>query len=410
MAIYSHSRLASYEQCPLKYKFAYVDGIKRKKDHVESFMGSRFHEVMECLYAHVPDRAPGLGELLSLFNISWDKLWHDGVIIHNKERTAEDYRTIGLRAISDYYNRYAPFTSGRVLGLERELVVNLDQTGSHQLRCIIDRLMRCADGAFEIHDYKTSGSLPAQAKLDRDRQLALYEIAVRDAWPRVEKVELVWHYVVFDMEMRSRRTPAELSELSQQIIRLIDEIDSAREFPARESELCSWCDFQEICPLFAHLFQVKQLPLEQYAEEEGVGLVNHFASLEAEKHELNERIRKIEAEEERLKALAVARSDALGVRRLYGDTHLLTLKEDIKVIYPKKGELARAEFEKSMKDLGIWDSVLDVSWNLLKSMAEKKGWGVAGALPSELAQFIHVDKLRQVRLSKRKDLHEDVGD
>jgi len=31
---------------------------------------------------------------------------------------------------------------------------------------------------YEIHDYKTSRRLPMQATIDRDRQLALYQMAV----------------------------------------------------------------------------------------------------------------------------------------------------------------------------------------------------------------------------------------
>jgi len=41
---------------------------------------------------------------------------------------------------------------------------------------------------FEIHDYKTSRSLPTQHKLDNDRQLALYELAIRKKWPDAKNI------------------------------------------------------------------------------------------------------------------------------------------------------------------------------------------------------------------------------
>lgn len=50
MAIYSHSKLETFENCPLRYKFAYIDRIKREEEGIEAFLGSRFHEVMEKLY------------------------------------------------------------------------------------------------------------------------------------------------------------------------------------------------------------------------------------------------------------------------------------------------------------------------------------------------------------------------
>jgi putative RecB family exonuclease len=53
MTTYSHSRLSAFEDCRLKYKFAYIDHIKREGDSIEAFMGSRFHEVMERVYLKV---------------------------------------------------------------------------------------------------------------------------------------------------------------------------------------------------------------------------------------------------------------------------------------------------------------------------------------------------------------------
>ena len=45
MTIYSHSRLEAFKSCPLKYKFNYIDKIKREEEGIEAFLGSRFHEV-----------------------------------------------------------------------------------------------------------------------------------------------------------------------------------------------------------------------------------------------------------------------------------------------------------------------------------------------------------------------------
>lgn len=50
MTIYSHSRLETYSNCPLKYKFNYIDKIKRKEEGIEVFLGSCFQEAMEIIY------------------------------------------------------------------------------------------------------------------------------------------------------------------------------------------------------------------------------------------------------------------------------------------------------------------------------------------------------------------------
>lgn len=53
MPIYSHSRLSTFETCRLKYKYTYIDRIRKEGEGVEAFLGSRFHEMMEKLYAEI---------------------------------------------------------------------------------------------------------------------------------------------------------------------------------------------------------------------------------------------------------------------------------------------------------------------------------------------------------------------
>ena len=61
---------------------------------------------------------------------------------------------------------------------------------------------------------------------------------------------LVWHYLARGQTRTSTRTPAQLDELRSETMSLIDEIEAAREFPARKSNLCNWCEYKGICPAF----------------------------------------------------------------------------------------------------------------------------------------------------------------
>jgi putative RecB family exonuclease len=405
MPLYSHSRISSFEQCPLKYRYGYVDRLERRRAGIEAFMGSRFHEVMEHLYGRISYDVPALEELTALYARLWEQRWHDAVVVVQKGREPSDYRAVGLRAIEDYYRRYAPFDDGRVMGLEREITMRLDAEGRYRLRCIIDRLVGRADGTVEIHDYKTSGFLPTQEDVDGDRQLALYEMAVRQAWPDTARVELVWHYVAFDRELRSRRTAEQLATLARETMEVIDRIEAEREFAPHESHLCPWCDFQDICPLFADRFRTEGLPLEQYAEDRGIGLVNRYAALDAERRELSSRVKQIDEEQERLKPLAVEIAAAHGVMRLFGDTHALTIRGDIRVHYPKKEELVRAAFEDQMKGLGLWERVCDISWAAFRALAEREGWA-EGAVPLPLAPYVAIERTHQMRLKRLRGKEE----
>jgi len=46
MPIYSHSRLATYENCPQQYKLRYIDKVELPEgaqEGIEAFLGSRVH-------------------------------------------------------------------------------------------------------------------------------------------------------------------------------------------------------------------------------------------------------------------------------------------------------------------------------------------------------------------------------
>lgn len=248
MPEYSISQLDKFEACPLQYRFIYVDRIRRYEEGIEAFLGQRFHETMEHLYARLACRVVPLEELLAFYESRWAAKWHGQVKIKKEGRTADDYRLLGRRFVEDYYRRHQPFAEGRVLGLERNLKFPLDAAGRYLFKGILDRLMVAPDGVFEIHDYKTGAGLPEQADLDADRQLAIYQVGVQALWPEAKEVRLVWHYVAFDRELRSARTPEALRALKAEIMSLIDRIEATNVFEPRESPLCEWCAYGDLCP------------------------------------------------------------------------------------------------------------------------------------------------------------------
>ena len=164
--VYSHSRISTYENCPLKYKYTYIDRLDRdRRNSIEAFMGGLVHETMEKLYRDLNHtKLDPLEELLGFYRTRWEQDWTDDTIIVRKEYTAAHYQGIGERCISDYYRHYHPFNQTRTLGVEREVKVSLPR--DHRLRGYMDRLAQHPDGVYEIHDYKTSSRLPGQPHID----------------------------------------------------------------------------------------------------------------------------------------------------------------------------------------------------------------------------------------------------
>ncbi len=250
MPVFSHSRILSYETCPLRYKYAYIDQIVPEEVTAEIYLGTRVHEALEKLYRNLEfGKLMSNKELLKFFNREWKRNWTDSVIIVREELTQEDYRKIGEKYLKDYYKRYKPFKEGKVVGLEITGFFPLDKQGEYNFFIRIDRLIEIRDGLYEIHDYKTNTELPTKKYLDEDRQLAMYSIWVRQEFEDCRDVRLVWHYLAHDKEMDSYRTEDQLEHLRQDVLAKIKTIDAAKKFPANASKLCIWCLYKRICPV-----------------------------------------------------------------------------------------------------------------------------------------------------------------
>jgi RecB family exonuclease len=377
MAEYSISQLDKFEECPLQYKFIYVDRIKRYEEGVEAFLGQRFHDAVEWLYGERAFRVVPLEELLAYYEKLWAKNWHAEVKIRKEGRLPDDYRLMGRRFIEDYYKRHYPFDEGKVLGLEKYIRFPLDDKGRYNCKGIIDRLMLAPDGAFEVHDYKTGSHLPEQAELDGDKQLALYQFGVQKLWPEAKKVRLVWHLVAFDVEMRSARTPEALEKLQADLSGLIDRIEAEREFSPHESALCGWCAYQDLCPVKKHLIKVEALPKDKWKDEPGVKIADAYAGRWRKKRELEAEMKTVEAELDEIKAAAIIFAEREGASVIAGTDARLRVTGKVKLISPAKGSDERESLERELRAAGVWHEVSTLDPAALEKAVAEGRWDVA---------------------------------
>lgn len=401
MAVYSHSRLSTFENCPLVFKLSYIDRIKREEQGVEAFVGSRFHETMEVLYKELKFKTRTLEELLDFYKDKWDREWHKAVIITRKDRTKADYYDLGKKCIEDYYKRYHPFNQGRVLGLEKDILIDLKGDGKYKLRGYIDRITQAEDNTYEIHDYKTSGHLPDQKHLDEDRQLALYLIGIRNIWNDVKKARLIWHYVVFDKEMVSTRTNEELDRLKNDTVSLIDQIESTEEFLPKESSLCEWCVYPDLCPKRKHLYKVEAMPVNEYLKDSGVKLVNAYTELAEKKNGLEDKIDEIDVELDKIKEAAIKYSEKEGADVIRGSDHKLKITEKQKISSPAKGSDERKELENILRESGKWDEISDLDAHAMEKAVSEERWDKK--IVDKIKKFLTIEVKISVTLSKLQD-------
>jgi putative RecB family exonuclease len=394
MAVYSHSRLSSFEQCPQRFKFNYIDEAETEiEESVESFMGKRVHETLQKLYDELKfEKQNSLQELLDFYNTEWKKNWNDAILMVRQEYSPEHFRQIGERCIKDYYAHYFPFNQERTIATEQRIEISLDKESKYRLQGFIDRLTskKTQDAepdtngkneahgngcVYVIHDYKTTGSLPKKEDLEEDRQLSLYAISVYENYPDCTGVEAVWHFLAFDKEFGIKISRERLVGVKEDAIKLIKQIEATSEFPSKQSALCSWCEFRPICPNFKHLFITEKLAPEEFKKEDGVTLVNKYAAL---KDEIGHK----EEELEQLRQGLIAYAKKQGINAVYGSGMRAYINSYSQMSFPKREDPRQAEFFKLMKNLGLWDEFAILDTYTLAGKINRK------ELPEEFLRII----------------------
>ena len=399
MPTYSHSQLSTYENCPHQYKLAYIDKIEAETEGIEAFMGSRVHDALEKLYRDLKlAKLNPLDDVVRFYHEAWEKNWNGMVLIVRKGYEADHYRRLGEKCISDYYHRYSPFDQGRTLGLEEFITFRLDEERDYSIRGYIDRLALVGDTVLEVHDYKTSSRLPTQEDIDRDRQLSFYQMGVEGRWKDIREIRLIWHYLAFDAEIRSLRTPEQLLEIRQKTLDLIQRIETDTEFLPKGGPLCAWCDYQALCPKRKHLMAVESLPPNEYLNEEGVALVNRYVELKERKRVLDE---EIDIELSKIEEALYAYGQREKVEAIFGSDHVARFQRELKEKYPLKGDPRRRTLDEIIKRAGKWMEVSDLNPWMLARVLGRSNWDPL--LAKKLKEFCKPEETRTISVSKLKE-------
>jgi len=246
--VYSHSRLWLYENCPEAFKIKYIDKkFPELPKSIEAFLGGMVHESLEWLYNEIKEKGSGSVELDDLVKHLANN-WKDNFSseLRIKGGTAEDYFNKGIKFLVDYYEMNKPFSDNTV-EIEKRFFFDLDDEEKYKITGYIDRIVfNSKSGEYEVHDYKTNNWLKSQEELDSDRQLAFYNLGLKDLFGKQIKVKLLWHFLAHNRTLVSRRTDSELDELKKETLALIKKIESTTEWPACGKKFCDWCEFKRL--------------------------------------------------------------------------------------------------------------------------------------------------------------------
>lgn len=406
---FSPSKLDVYKKCPKRYQYRYVDKISRRRKTPETVVGVAVHAAFEELYGLVTGgKIPTLPELQEIYERELAAEWDETVVEKDARFTKDDWKKVGRDCVELYYEGHKPFSEDRTVAVEKRVGFPITVDGrEYRIEGFVDRLALAPDGAFEIVDYKTAKSLPNQEHADEDWQLALYELAVRREWPDTKEVRLKWHYVRHGKTLVSVRDEAARAKLLADATALISEIKHDHEFPTKQSILCDWCEYRDLCPIFRDEHRVAALPPEERAKDGAVKLVARYAEIEDRRKRLKDDLKVVEAERERVERELADLAEKENISVVAGERAQASVTIKTETHLPTKtGDADKhEELEKEVRKTGLWEDVAKLDGHALLEGLKTRRWTgeLLSAAEALVARFGRPETKRTVRLKRRSD-------
>lgn len=277
----SHTSISLYLQCPLKYKFRYVDRLKERPRAVLSF-GKSVHEAIEFFFGSRLPKPRGLDEVAAHYENNWIKEGYKGA------EEEKEYFEYGKTIIRDFCNKHTE--SYKVpLGVEHDIVFDVDGV---RVKAIMDRIDKIGEGVVEIVDYKTNKDSFNLSELVNEPQLSMYQFAVeKEMGLRVERLTY-YHLRSQTAFTIPRHSEEKIQALKDRIINVAQKIEN-KEFPYRENRFCP-CDFGHLCPLYMHNYKKEAEKGTQAIDI--VEIADEYGRLKDERREMDATIEALQGE------------------------------------------------------------------------------------------------------------------
>ncbi len=334
------------------------------RDSIESFMGKRVHETIEHFYRDLHlTKNNSLKELEKHYSKIWKEHWKKNVVLRDGY-SQKHFFDLGKKCLKNFYHDIHQKHNGDVIGIEKRVKIKI---GSSLLQGYIDLLVKAGPHHYQIIDYKT-GSLKDQTQVDKDEQLALYQIAVQEQFPDAKKIDLIWHYLAYNHTATSQRSPQQINALKVKVGEQINQIESTNNFETKVGPLCGYCAYKSICPAWKHQEMLKALPKTQYKREEGLKLADEYAKKYQEKSKL---VKELESQLEGLKEKIFEYANQHGFEVVQGTNCKLRLKTEEKISFPSKSSPERKELEKLIQKHNLWAEFSELDIYKLKNYIDE---------------------------------------
>jgi putative RecB family exonuclease len=244
--VYSFSRIKCFHQCPLRYRYRYLQGLREAFRSIESYLGNTVHDVLERLYL---DRGRGTEpdeeSMLEFFAARWSDEFDDAVAIIRVDDDEASYLKIGREMLLRFFRETFAKDRSETVSLEQRLSVRLSD--NVQFTGFADRVGRTEQGRLFVIDYKSSKNEGDGSEFSEGLQAPLYAACVLRHHGEASALA-GYHYLRHGTTHWQQVDGERATQLFERFLDLANEADAAGDFPARPGILCAWCGFNAECP------------------------------------------------------------------------------------------------------------------------------------------------------------------
>jgi len=175
----SASSVGDYLDCGLLYKLGRIDKIMPAFTSDAMEFGSAIHVVLAEIHRQkMVGVELSIREIQESFEKHWTKMAKDRVNIQYAEgKSFETYLLEGKELLSVYYHKRSK-DSFQVIGVEEPFSVHLEGLPVPIIGAI-DLIEEDSSGTIIVTDFKTTGRAYSNDEVDRNFQLTIYQIAVK---------------------------------------------------------------------------------------------------------------------------------------------------------------------------------------------------------------------------------------
>jgi ATP-dependent helicase/DNAse subunit B len=233
----SVSSMGTYEKCPKKYHYRYIEKPEVKAQDWNFLEIGKFeHRVLELFHLEIMKRIVEPSEYSSLLG----KCYKQALPEFKYEVLKKEIPEIRID-LQDYLDMIRAEGLPNVVACEKPYSIKI---GEHTVHGFIDRIDKIDDDFYHVVDYKTSKN----PKYLDSFQLIVYAIAIKEMYPEVKKVKGSYSLLKHKSKKLSWTFGEEdYNKAIDKILTIGENIQIGTKWEKKKSKLCDFCDYLEIC-------------------------------------------------------------------------------------------------------------------------------------------------------------------